>query len=58
MEVKCWWAIHGASAPMLQKIAFKLLGQPSSSSYSERNWSTYSFIHSMKMSQYVKKGLP
>ncbi|KAL1225007.1 hypothetical protein V5N11_002786 [Cardamine amara subsp. amara] len=27
---------------------FKVLGQPSSSSCAERNWSTYSFIHSLK----------
>ncbi|KAL6136595.1 hypothetical protein ACLB2K_061890 [Fragaria x ananassa] len=41
-----WWAVHGASAPRLQALAFKLLGQPSSSSCCERNWSTYKFIHS------------
>nr|XP_011470780.1 PREDICTED: uncharacterized protein LOC105349359 [Fragaria vesca subsp. vesca] len=41
-----WWAVHGASAPILQALAFKLLGQPSSSSCCERNWSTYKFIHS------------
>ncbi|XP_004308303.1 PREDICTED: uncharacterized protein LOC101292460 [Fragaria vesca subsp. vesca] len=40
-----WWAVHGASAPRLQALAFKLLGQPSSSSCCERNWSTYKFIH-------------
>ncbi|KAG6519794.1 hypothetical protein ZIOFF_023303 [Zingiber officinale] len=43
-----WWVIHGASAPTLQSLALKLLGQPSSSSCCERNWSTYSFIHSLK----------
>ncbi|XP_042401119.1 uncharacterized protein LOC121991167 [Zingiber officinale] len=43
-----WWVIHGASAPTLQSLALKLLGQPSSSSCYERNWSTYSFIHSLK----------
>ncbi|KAL6126557.1 hypothetical protein ACLB2K_074604 [Fragaria x ananassa] len=41
-----WWAVHGASALRLQALAFKLLGQPSSSSCCERNWSTYKFIHS------------
>ncbi|CAF1700280.1 unnamed protein product [Brassica napus] len=30
------------------KSAFKLLGQPSSSSCAECNWSTYSFIHSLR----------
>nr|CAD1833632.1 unnamed protein product [Ananas comosus var. bracteatus] len=33
---------------MLQILALKLLGQPCSSSCCERNWSNYSFIHSMK----------
>lgn len=48
MEPHHWWAFHGADAPMLQGLALKLLGQPSSSSCCERNWSTYSFIHSLK----------
>ncbi|GJS99369.1 hAT dimerization domain, ribonuclease H-like domain protein [Tanacetum coccineum] len=29
-------------------LAFRLLGQPSSSSCVERNWSTYAFIHSLR----------
>ncbi|KAH0450066.1 hypothetical protein IEQ34_020758 [Dendrobium chrysotoxum] len=48
MDPKMWWLIHGASAPLLQTITIKLLGQVSSSSCCERNWSTYSFIQSMK----------
>ena len=48
MEPIVWWGIHGASASTLQTIAFKLLGQPTSSSCCERNWSTYNFIHSLK----------
>jgi len=43
-----WWANHGQPIPMLQKLALKLLNQPASSSCCERNWSTYSFIHSKK----------
>ncbi|KAH7557045.1 hypothetical protein JRO89_XS11G0035900 [Xanthoceras sorbifolium] len=43
-----WWLFHGTSTPTLQSIAFKLLGQPCSSSCCERNWSTYNFIHSMR----------
>ncbi|XP_077239687.1 uncharacterized protein LOC143880580 [Tasmannia lanceolata] len=43
-----WWAIHGTCAPMLQSTALKILMQPSSSSCAERNWSTYSFVHSLK----------
>lgn len=48
LDPKSWWLNHGASTPMLQQIALKLLGQPCSSSCCERNWSTYSFINSMK----------
>ena len=43
-----WWGMHGFSAPMLSKLASKLLSQPASSSCSERNWSTYSQIHTIK----------
>ena len=43
-----WWVVHETSAPMLQSITLKLLGQPCSSSCYERNWSTYNFIHSIK----------
>ncbi|XP_072959848.1 uncharacterized protein [Typha angustifolia] len=48
LDPKKWWVIHGAFAPNLQNLALKLLGQPCSSSCCERNWSTYSFIHTMK----------
>lgn len=48
IDAKSWWLIHGVSAPRLQNLALKLLGQPCSSSCCERNWSTYSFINSMK----------
>ncbi|GFZ16767.1 hypothetical protein Acr_26g0000370 [Actinidia rufa] len=43
-----WWANHGASTPLLQALAFKLLSQLASSSCAERNWSTYSMIQSIK----------
>jgi len=55
MDAKSWWIIHGSQAPILQKIALKLLGQPSSSSCCERNWSTYSFIHSLKRNKMTPK---
>ncbi|KAG6510197.1 hypothetical protein ZIOFF_028206 [Zingiber officinale] len=48
MSLIKWWVIHGASAPTLQSLALKLLGQPSSSSCCGRNWSTYNFIYSLK----------
>ena len=44
MDPKLWWVVHRDEAPTLQRLALKLLGQPCSSSCSERNWSTYSFI--------------
>ncbi|XP_077251764.1 uncharacterized protein LOC143890988 [Tasmannia lanceolata] len=48
LEPHDWWAVHGTCAPMLQSVALKLLMQPSSSSCAERNWSTYSFVHSLR----------
>ncbi|XP_052620859.1 uncharacterized protein LOC128126784 [Lactuca sativa] len=48
MEPKNWWVNFGDQTPFLQTLAFRLLGQPSSSSCAERNWSTYAFIHSLK----------
>ncbi|XP_074323848.1 uncharacterized protein LOC141660758 [Apium graveolens] len=54
MEPKIWWLIHGVSAPNIQKIALKLLGQPCSSSCCERNWSTYSFIHSIRRNKILQ----
>jgi len=38
-----------------RKIALKLLGQPCSSSCCERNWSTYSSIHSLKSNKITPK---
>ena len=38
-----------------KKIALKLVGQPCSSSCCERNWSTYSFIHSLKRNKTTPK---
>jgi len=55
MDAKSWWIVHGAHAPTLQKITLKLIGQPCSSSCCERNWSTYSFIHSLKRNKMTPK---
>ncbi|MCO5604939.1 hypothetical protein L7F22_059114 [Adiantum nelumboides] len=43
-----WWENYGKDAPLLQGLAIKLLSQVASASASERNWSTYGFIHSVK----------
>ncbi|KAD3640414.1 hypothetical protein E3N88_29637 [Mikania micrantha] len=48
MEPKNWWVNFGAQTRFLQALAFRLLGQPSSSSCVERNWSTYAFIYSLR----------
>ncbi|XP_027342768.1 uncharacterized protein LOC113855350 [Abrus precatorius] len=48
LKPKEWWVMYGAAIPKLQSIALKLLSQPCSSSCCEKNWSTYSFIHSLK----------
>ncbi|KAI8556211.1 hypothetical protein RHMOL_Rhmol05G0234700 [Rhododendron molle] len=40
-----WWIHYGISAPQLQKVAVKVLSQTTSSSNCERNWSTFSLIH-------------
>jgi hypothetical protein len=43
-----WWTNHRQSTPLLMSLAMKLLSQPALSSCCERNWSTYSFIYSVK----------
>jgi len=55
MDTKSWWIVHGSQAPTLQKIALKLFKQPSFSCCCERNWSTYSFIHSLKRNKMTPK---
>jgi len=55
MDAKTWWIVHGAHATALQKITLKLVGQPCCSSCCERNWSSYSFIHSLKKNKMTPK---
>ncbi|XP_042012029.1 uncharacterized protein LOC121760424 [Salvia splendens] len=43
-----WWSLHGASAPLLQKFALKVLSLTCSASGCERNWSVFEQIHSKK----------
>lgn len=43
-----WWHIHGTCAGYLQKVAMRVLAQPSSSSACEQNWSTFDFIHNKR----------
>lgn len=48
MDPVKWWTCHGASGVHLQSLATCILSQVASSSSVERNWSNYSFIHSVK----------
>ena len=50
-----WWRMHGDDAPEIQYLAIRLLSQIASSSTAERNWSTYSFIHSIKRNRLTSK---
>ncbi|XP_057833498.2 uncharacterized protein LOC131044233 [Cryptomeria japonica] len=50
-DAHSWWYLNGHTSPNLQTLAIKLLSQVASSSSSERNWSTYSFIHLVKRNQ-------
>ncbi|XP_039048882.1 uncharacterized protein LOC120189745 [Hibiscus syriacus] len=42
------WALFRGSAPILQKLAIRLLSQTSSSSGCERNWSVFERIHTKR----------
>jgi hypothetical protein len=43
-----WWNMHGSTTPQLQRLATRVLSQVVNTSFAERCWSTYSFIHSIK----------
>ncbi|RVW67646.1 hypothetical protein CK203_063076 [Vitis vinifera] len=40
-----WWFMYGNQTPTLRKLAIKVLSQIASSSAYERNWSTFTLIH-------------
>ncbi|XP_059075352.1 uncharacterized protein LOC131875288 [Cryptomeria japonica] len=46
-DLKLWWTIHGPKSS-ITTLAITFLSQVSSSFAAERNWSTYSSIHSVK----------
>ncbi|XP_031478612.1 uncharacterized protein LOC116249604 [Nymphaea colorata] len=50
-----WWIKHGYAYHTLQRLALRLLVQPATSSCSERNWSTYSQIHTIKQNNLTSK---
>ncbi len=43
-----WWEIFGTSTPNLMKLAIRVLSQGISASPCERNWSTFSLIHTKR----------
>ena len=52
-----WWYNYGDEDPYLQKIAVKVLSQTCSSSVCERNWSTWSLIHTKLCNRLAMKKL-
>jgi hypothetical protein len=46
-SLECW-NMHGSAAPQLQRLETRVLSQMVSTSFAERCWRTYSFIHSVK----------
>lgn len=55
MDAIDWWGTYGSETPELAVVAEKVLSQPISSSSAERNWSTYSYIHSVKRNRLNSK---
>lgn len=53
-DPKLWWTMHGPRSLTITQ-AIHLLSQVSSSSAAERNWSTYSFIHSLKRNRLTSR---
>ena len=47
LSAHAFWMQCGGGAPELQKVALKVHSQPTVASSCERNWSTYTFIHSV-----------
>ncbi|KAK3014284.1 hypothetical protein RJ639_009691 [Escallonia herrerae] len=51
MEAVAWWDMYGGRAPELHCLALKVLSQSVNSSCAERCWSTYSYVHNVKMNR-------
>ena len=50
-----WWINYGEEALNLQKITIKVLSQTCSSLGCERNWSTWSLIHTKLQNRLAMK---
>ena len=40
-----WWFMYGNHTPTLRNLSIKVISQTTSSSACERNWSTFSLVH-------------
>lgn len=49
-----WWEQYGDSAPVLQRVAVRILSQACSASTFEKQWSTFQQIHSEKRNKIDK----
>lgn len=52
-----WWEQYGDSAPVLQKVAIRILSQVCSTSAFEKQWNTFQQIHSEKRNKIDKEAL-
>jgi hypothetical protein len=52
-----WWAMFGGDTPSLQGCALRLVSQCCSSSRCERNWGTFTLIHTKVQNQLSYKKL-
>lgn len=52
-----WWEQYGDSAPVLQKVAIRILSQVCSTSTLEKQWSTFQEIHCEKRNKIDKEAL-
>lgn len=48
MSATQWWRQFGGTTPELRGLATKITAQVGASSASERNWSTYDFVHNKR----------
>jgi hypothetical protein len=46
-----WWNIYGGGTPQLQRLATQVISQVVNTSFAERCWSTYNFIHNVKINR-------
>ena len=52
-----WWECYGNWTPTLQALTIQILSQTASSSACERNWSTFTLIHTKQRNRLAYKRL-